>query len=152
MNQNVRFALVLGCKKNANPASLFFLHSFESPQTFDNQLMWPKENWPLAVLCNQCFEPSEYSEQDIGMEVFDSTVQGPLPPMRIWSIEVQCDRESCGFLTKIHFQAGIGSVKENILLKFVEKQARIPCQKCRQSISLSFQSCKNVNCVAEVCT
>jgi len=146
------YAFVLECEKDRNPQapSYFFLGCSESQQTFDCQLKWPKDKWPVAVLCNQCFQLSEHSKQNVQtLPVDNKGLVKPLP-MSIWSIEVQCGQESCGTLTEIHFQAGSGTVEDGILLKI--RGYRIHCRTCAQPIELTLQSYKNIGVVAEVCT
>jgi hypothetical protein len=146
------YLFALECEKKLNPRarSFFVLGCGESQQTFDSQLMWPTGKWPINVLCNQCFQLSEHLEQDIQTLPAGNKGLVKPPPMRIWSIEVQCGQENCGTLTKIYFQAGIGTVKDGILLKI--QGHHIPCRTCGQPIELTFQSCKNVGVAAEICT
>src|ERR1700687_350965 len=142
---NSNYAFVLECREDPNPQarSYFVLGYSESQQAFDSQRMWPRGNWPLTVLCNQCFRLSEYSEQDIQTIPVDSKAQGKPRSTKIWRIAVLCARENCGFLKGICFQAGIGSVKDTILLEICGKQVRMFCQKCGQS-------CMSVTLAAEV--
>jgi len=142
----------LECEIDRNPqAPAFFVVGYAtSRQEFENQPQWPTGKWPLTVLCNACFRPSKYSLQHIRTRELDTKAQHQHPPKRIWCIEVQCVQESCGTLTKIYFQAGIGSTKSTIQLEISGRQVRIPCQTCRQDIELTFQSCENAGVVVEV--
>ena len=115
-------ALALECKVAWNPQtrSYFVLGYSEHPETFDSQLMWPKEIWPLAILCNQCFRLSEYSEQDIRKLPLDNGHLHRLPK-KIWNITVQCDRENCGFRAEIYLQTDISEVKDRMMLTYDAK-------------------------------
>jgi hypothetical protein len=147
--RTVNYKFVLSCDKQT-PLAYFVLGYSESQQTFDNQLMWPKENWPLTVLCNQCFQLSDYLERDVQTLFLDNKVQGKPRPMRIWSIEVQCGQESCGTLTKIHYQAESELLKEQILLEIDGRPIDTHCRKCGQATVPKLRSDMNVNIVAEI--
>src|SRR3979490_1723971 len=115
MSTDAKYVCALKCTKQS-PTSYFVLGPIDSQTECADRLGWSKDRWPLTVLCDGCFHLSEYSERDIQKVSLDSTGQGKLPPKRIWSIEVQCGQGNCGPPTKIYFQAGIGSVRENALL------------------------------------
>lgn len=145
----MKFVLALECERNQNlqARSFFFLRYAESQQTTHSQQVSPTGKWPLVVLCNECFQPSDHSEGSIRTVPVDSMAPSQLPPIRTWSIKAQFGQESCGVQTEMLFQAGIGSEKEHVLLKV--NGHKISCPKCRRSIELNFQSCKNVDVLAE---
>ncbi|MCU1239313.1 MAG: hypothetical protein JWO71_39 [Candidatus Acidoferrum typicum] len=110
MNTDAKYGCVLECKKQS-PTSYFVLARAESQEECAGQLGWSTDRWPLTVLCDECFGLFEYSEQDIQKVSVDSMDQETLQPKRIWNIEVQCAQENGGFPIRMHFQAGIGSVR-----------------------------------------
>lgn len=144
MNTDANYVCVLECKSQS-PTQHFVLGRVEPQGECIGQLGWSRDRWPLTVLCDGCFGLFEYSEQDIRKVSVDSMDQETLQPKRIWNIEVQCGQENCGFPIRMHFQAGIGSVREHVLLKI--DGHKVPCPKCRRPIELTSQSCKNVNAV-----
>jgi hypothetical protein len=144
MNTDVNYVCVLECKKQS-PTSYFVLGHCASQVECADQLVWSKDRWPLAVLCDGCRQLFEYSEGDIRKVSVDSMDRETLLPKRIWYIEVQCAQESCGSLTKMHFQAGIGSLTEHVLGKI--RGTPISCRECGQTNRIEDRFCKNVHVV-----
>jgi hypothetical protein len=139
---NERYAFVLECKDDPRRPAHFLLGYAASQRTFDSQQMWPKEMWPLAVLCNGCSTLFEYTEQDIQMVPVHSMDPATRLPTKTWCIEVQCGQRSCGSLRKIYFQARSGIEKEEIEGKLDGNPAR--CLTCGLANKIDDLSCKNV--------
>jgi hypothetical protein len=138
------YAFVLECKDNPREIALVLGYA-ASQRTFDSQQMWPTEMWPLGVLCQVCLALFEYTEQDIQTVPVHSMDPATRQPTKTWCIEVLCGRESCGSLTKMHFQAGIGSLREHVLGKI--RGTPISCRECGQTNRIEDRFCKSVRVV-----
>src|SRR5579859_5619084 len=117
-------AALLECAINRNPqARAFFLLGFVgSGEEFDSQRLWPTGRPSLTVLCNGCFELSEYSRSDIRREAFHSNIPGQLPAIHTWKIKVRCDQQSCASQREIFYQAKDNSMdKQKMLLHLYGK-------------------------------
>jgi hypothetical protein len=133
----------LFCEKRQHPLDCDFILGYDGYlQTFDRELLWPTEDSLVTILCSECSEISEYSQQEI------RTVQVPawhpyIPGSRyIWRVKARCGRENCDFQKVVHFQSG-GSIKSDIWRRLSEKHAQLTCQECGQKIQLTgvFDNC-----------
>jgi hypothetical protein len=149
VSNDARYVCALKCTKQS-PPSYFVLRRIEPKRECTGQLGWSTDRWPLTVLCDGCSQLSVYSEQDIRKVSVDSMDPDQLLPKRIWSIEVRCDQQNCGVLTKIVFRTGIGAVKESAFGTI--RDWRVRCPKCAQPIELNSQFEKSVTLVTEVYT
>jgi hypothetical protein len=127
----------LFCEKRQHPLDCDFVLGYdEYLEIFDRKLLWPTEDSLVTVLCSECFETSQYSQQDI------VTVRVPAwhphtPGTRyIWRIQARCGRENCGFQKVVYFQSR-GSTKSDIWRRLSERHAQITCQECGQEIPLT---------------
>jgi hypothetical protein len=127
----------LFCAKRQHPLDCDFVLAYDGYlEIFDRKLLWPTEDSLVTVLCRECFETFEYSQQDV------RTV--PVPPWHpytpgtryIWRIQARCGRENCGFQKVVHLQSR-GSTKSDICRRLSEKHAQITCPECAQKIPLT---------------
>jgi hypothetical protein len=127
----------LFCQKRQHPLDCDFVLGCDGYlPTFDRELLWPREDALVTILCSECCEMSEYAQHEV--RTVRVPAWHPYAPgsIYIWRIQARCVRESCGFQKAVHFQSR-GSIKRDLWRRLLGKGVWINCRECGEKIPLT---------------
>ena len=133
----------LFCDKRQHPLDCDFVLGYEEYlQTFDRQLLWPAGYSLISVLCSECSEVSEYSQEDVRTVYVPAWHPYARGSRYIWRIQARCGRGNCDFQKTVHYQSA-SSTKRDLWHRFAEKHTQLTFQDCGQQIPLTeiFDAC-----------